>query len=352
MRVPFSAALGVSLLVLAACAGQAEPQTMAAPIAPALRSGVQTADMDTTVRPQDDFFAWANGRWVRDTPIPDDRSRYGVDSMMAERSLVEQRAVTEAAMTATDPGARKVGDLYAAFMDEAGVEAAGPRPLEPELQAVDALHEAADLAPLMARLDMIGVSTPIGVFVDPDAQDASRNALWLYESGLGLPDRDYYLGAEPRFGAVRDQYRAYVARMLVLAGAPSAQADSNAAAVLALETAIARLHWTAVDARDPHKTYNPSTIAGLTRAAPGLDWAGWMAAQDLAGPEPLIIVREPDFFEGLSRLATDTPLPVWRAYLRLRVLDGAAPFLPRAFADAAFGFNEGVLHGTTANSER
>ncbi len=353
MRSPFSAALGVSLLALAGCAGLAEPQTTA-PVtwASVLRSGVQTADMDTAVRPQDDFFAFANGRWLRDTPIPDDRSRYGVDSMMAERSLIRQRAVAEAAMTATDPEARKVGDLYAAFMDEAGIEAAGLTPLQPQLAAIDAVSTIRDLAPLMARLDAVGVTTALGVFVDPDARDASRNALWLYESGLGLPDRDYYLGAEPRFAAVRDQYRAYVAKMLVLAGSAPTQAEADAAAVLALETALARLYWSPVDARDPDKTYNPRTVAELERSAPNLDWAGWMTAQGLAGPEPLIIVREPDFFEGLSRLAVETPLPVWKAWLRLRTLDAAAPFLPRAFADAAFGFNEGVLRGTTANSER
>jgi len=353
MRTPFSAVLGVSLLALAACAGLAEPQTTApVPSVVALGSGVQTADMDTAVRPQDDFFAFANGRWLRDTPIPDDRSRYGVDSMMAERSLIKQRAVAEAATTATDPEARKVGDLYTAFMDEAGIEAAGLTPLQPQLQAVDALSTVRDLAPLMARLDAIGVTTPIGVFIDPDAKDADRNALWLYESGLGLPDRDYYLSAETRFITVRDQYRTYVARMLVLAGEPSAQAESDAAAVLALETALARLYWSPVDARDPDKTYNPRTLADLERSAPNLDWTGWMAAQGLGGATPLIVVREPSFFEGLSRLAAETPLPVWRAWLRLKVLDASAPFLSRAFADTAFGFNEGVLRGTTTNSER
>lgn len=357
MRNPLLAVVGVCLLALVASAVHADPQmigpsTAASPTSPGLRSGVQMSDLDRAVRPQDDFFAYANGRWLRDTPIPPDRSRYGVDTMMAETSLVRQRGLAEAASTATAPEVRKVGDLYAAFMDEAGIEAAGLTPLAPELEAVDALADVADLAPLMARLDSIGVDTPMGAFVDPDARDATRNALWLYQGGLGLPGRDYYLADEARFVAIRDQYRDHIARMLRLGGAPAERSTTEAGAILALETAIARLHWRPVDARDPQKTYNPVSVADLRRLAPGLDWVGWMRTQGLRCAEPRIIAREPDFFTGLSRLAATTPLPVWRAYLRLRLLEGAAPYLPQAVADEAFGFNEGVLRGTAANSER
>lgn len=349
MPKPTILAAAFCTLILTACAGD-DPRR--APPRAAPGAGVQMAHIDVTARPRDDFFAYANGRWLKETPIPPDRSRYGVDSMMAERSLVAQRAIAEAARGASASETRKVGNLYASFMDEAAIEARGLTALSKQLEAIDGLRDARELAPLMARLDAIGVASPIGVYVDPDARDARRNVLWLYESGLGLPSRDDYLGADAKAAGLRDAYRKHVARLFVLAGAPEDQAARDADAVLSLEIAIAKLFWSPVDARDPIKTYNPTTIAGLARTAPGLDWAAWLKAQELGGGEPPLIVREPDFFSGLSDLARATPLAVWRAYLRLRLLEAAAPYLPRAYADEAFAFNEGVLRGTQTNSER
>lgn len=346
------ARLWLCVLALTVSYAQAAPRALAEPPAGPPTSGVQLGDMDRAVRPQDDFFAYANGRWLRETEIPADRSHYGVDSMMAERAMAAQRLIAESAAQASDPQARKVGDLYASFMDEAAIEAAGLKPLAPALRAIADLRDVKGLAPLTARLDALGVPTPIGVYVDPDARDARRNALWLYESGLGLPNRDDYWSPDARSATTREAYRAHIARMLVLGGAGTEHAAAEARAVLDLETALARLFWSPVDARDPLKTYNRVTLADLRRAAPGLDWTGWMAAQGLTGTEPRMIVREPDYFAGLSRLATETPASTWRAYLRLRLLDTAAPYLSRRFADEAFAFNQGTLRGVAANSER
>jgi predicted metalloendopeptidase len=156
-----------------------------------LVSGIQTADMNKTARAQNDFFEYANGAWLRKVQIPEDRSRYGVDVMMAEQSLLQLRELIEGTRNSSDPDARKVADLYDSFMDEARIEQQGVKPLQPELELIDAVKSADDIGPLMAQLDRLGVATPIGIFVAPDAKRSTEYALWFSQGGLGLPDRDY-----------------------------------------------------------------------------------------------------------------------------------------------------------------
>jgi putative endopeptidase len=184
---------GISVLAIALSQAQVQAQGPAAPV-----SGVQAADLDPAVRPQDDFFDYANGTWLRETPIPADRSRWGVDSVMTARSLEQQRGLAQAARTSPDPEARKVGDFYASFMDEAGIERAGARPLQPELDRIAQVKRVRDLGPLLARLDRMGVSGPFSSYVYPDAKRSDRYALWFGEDGLGLPERDYYTSNDPK----------------------------------------------------------------------------------------------------------------------------------------------------------
>lgn len=336
MRASISA--GLLILATTASLGGIEPQP-APPI-----SGIQTADMDLAVRPQDDLFAYANGTWLRNVPIPPDRDSYGIQSLLQEQSLKEQRGLLEAADPAPDQNARKVRDLYASFMDTTRIERLGATPLQPELRRIAAIGNTRDLATAMAHLDRIGVNTPIGTYVDPDAKHPDRYAFWLYESGLGLPDRDYYLSDSAKFAEVRAKYQAHIARMLRLIGA--AKADSEAAEIVRLEIALAKLHWPTVDSRDPQKTYNPQTPRQIEQMAPQMDWKSYFQAQALPAHLPVIIVREPSFFRELSALLTRTPLASWKAYLRFRLLAASAPYLPKAYADEYFAFDEGVLHGT------
>ena len=218
--------------------------TLAAPAAtliadPALISGIQKADMDTRVRPQDDLFDYANGTWLRTVPIPADRSRYGVDTMMSERSLIQQRELIEAAQRSSDPEARKVGDLYDSYMDEARIEREGPKPIQAELKRIAGIKRSSDIGPLMAQLDRIGISSPIGTAVEPDAKHSTQYAFWLGQIGLGLPDRDYYLSEDARLVGFRTQYRKHVEKMLHLLG--DADPGKEADAILGLETAMARI---------------------------------------------------------------------------------------------------------------
>jgi putative endopeptidase len=316
----------------------------------ALVSGIQTADMDLKIRPQDDLFQYANGTWLRDVPIPPDRSSYGVDSIMSERSLVQQRELIEAAQTSADPEVRKVSDLYSSYMNEARVERTGIKPLQAELQRVAVIRRTEDLGALIAHLDRIGIPSPIATAVRPDSKHSTQYAFWLTQSGLGLPDRDYYLSDEARLAAFRTQYRAHVEKMLRLLRDTAAAKEADQ--ILALETAIAKLQWTRVANRDPQKTYNPETLGQLAQLAPAIDWKEYVKEAGLPSALPTLIVRQPDYLQGLSGLLRSEPIEAWKAYFRYRVLSSRAPFLPHAFVEEDFAFNQGVLQGTQQPPER
>jgi putative endopeptidase len=335
------AALGVGSILAAA-------PTLPAPSPPS--TGIQTADMDADVRPQDDLFDYANGTWLRTVPIPPDRSSYGVDSLMSERALVQQRELIEAARGSVDAQARKVGDLYASFMDEARIEQQGAKPLQPELERINRIKSSADIGAEIAHLDRLGITSPIGTSVRPDAKHSTHYAFWLNQGGLGLPDRDYYLSDEARLVGFRTAYRTHVEKMLNLLG--DAAAGSEADAIVALETALAKIQWTRVANRDPQKTYNPESLAQLAKLAPNIRWRIFFEAAGLKDKLPPLIVRQPDYLQGLSDLITTTPIATWQAYLRYRMLSARAPFLSQAFVAEDFAFNQNILHGTAQIKER
>jgi len=313
-------------------------------------SGIQSADIDKSVRPQDDLFQYANGTWLKNVPIPADRSSYGVDSLMAERSLLLQRDLIDAAQTASDAEARKVSDLYSSYMNEARVERLGTKPLHVELERVAVLKRTDEVPLLMAHLDRLGIGSPLAGFVRPDSKRSTQYAFWFSQSGLGLPDRDYYLSDDARLAGFRAKYKEHVEKMLRLLGeaGPGTQADK----ILALETALAKIQWTRVANRDAQKTYNPQTPAQLAQLAPAIDWRAYFTELGLTNALPTLIVRQPDYLQGLSQLIQSTPVATWQSYFRYRLLSARAPYLPRVFVDEDFAFNEQVLRGTQQAPER
>jgi len=313
-------------------------------------SGIQIADMDKAVRPQNDLFGYANGLWLRKVQIPPDRARYGVDVIMAEQSLAQLRALIEGVRNSNDAEARKVADLYDSFMDEARVEQQGVKPLQAEFESIDAMKSVAEVGPLMAQFDRMGVATPVGAFVAPDAKRSTQYALWLSQGGLGLPDRDYYLSDDAKLKGFRGQYREHIAKMLALMG--DVHAGDEAGRIVELETALAKIQWSRVANRDPQKTYNPKTLAELKTLAPALDWNRYLEQGGVPTPLPTLIVQQPDYLQGLSGLMNSTPLTTWKEYLRFRLLSASAPYLSRAFVEEDFAFNQGVLRDTPKNQDR
>jgi putative endopeptidase len=313
-------------------------------------SGIQTADMNKAGRPQNDFYDYANGAWLRRVQIPPDRSRFGVDVVMTEQSLAQLHELIEGARSSSDPDARKVADLYDSFMDEARIEQQAARPLQPELESIDALKRPEDLSPLMAQFGRLGISMPIDMSVVPDSKRSTQYALWFSQGGLGLPDRDYYLSDDPKLLGFRKKYREHIAKMLALLG--DAHAAEEAGRIIALETAMARIQWTRVANRDPQKTYNPQTPAQLKQLAPSMDWGGYFAKAGAPDQLPTLIVQQPDYLGGLSGLIAATPLSTWKEYLRFRLLSDSAPYLSQAFVEENFAFTRGVLQGTPKNQDR
>ena len=334
-----------SALLLAQTALAADPT--------ALTSGVDLASFDPSVRPQDDFFRSVNGGWLKRTEFPADKAYVGSFDVIHEKIQGELRAIVEAAATAPkDADARRIGVLYASFMDEAAVEKAGLAPLADELAAIDRLASPSQVAAGMGHLSTLAIGMPIDVEIGQDARKAERYVPQISQGGLGLPNRDYFLVADDaKFKVARQQYVVYMTRLLQLSRAPG-DATASAEGVLALETALAKAQWTQVENRDPVKTYNRVDLAGLAPLAPGFDWPAWLAATGIAGKSGDVIVAQPSYLAGMAAQLSATPLPVWRAYLRVRLLNGYAGFLGKEFVDARFAFVGATLSGTTENLPR
>jgi len=339
---------------LAACATQGTEtvEAAAAPVAaPAPRPqigafGFDLAGMDRSVAPGDNFYAFANGNWDRATEIPADRSNYGMFTVLADLSAERTHTILEEAMRR--PGSR-IGDFYASFMDEARVNAAGAAPLRPMLAQIQAISSRADWAAQSGRLFRQGVTAPFNGYVNSDDRIPTEMIARLTQSGLGLPDRDYYLRDDAALVEKRNAYQAYLAQLLTLAG--EANAAERAAAVVAFERRLAEVHWTRVENRDDERTYNKWALADFARNAPGFDWARYFETTGLSGQRN-ILVSQPSAFTGTARIVGETPLPVLKDYLTLRVIDNAAPYLSQNFVDANFAFRGTVLNGTPQNEER
>ena len=335
------------------------PQAQAAAAKPQLGSfGFDATGMDHSVAAGDDFFDYANGEWVKNTEIPADRSSYGSFNVIAEQTLADTRAIMEEAGATDDGEVRKVGDYYAAYMDEAGIEARGIAPLQPQLQAIAGITDKQALAralgaTLRADVDLLNATnfyTPhlFGVWVSVDLLQPERNAPYLVQGGLGMPDRDFYLEGG-RMAELRKAYEGYVAQLLELSG--DADAAAKAARIVALETKIARAHATQEQTNDVEKGANAWKQADLDAKAPGMDWAAFLDAAGLSAQQDFI-VWQPQAVAGLSTLVAGEPLDAWKDYLAFHALDEAAPYLPKAFADAHFAFHGTAMNGTPQQSER
>ena len=340
------------LSALAGCAKPPEPQA-AAPAAPALVSGVDLQYIDDSVRVQDDFYKHMNGKWLAATEIPADKGSYDSFDILYDSSLVQLKGIVEGllkSVDSNDPDQQKIADLYASFMDEAKLETLGLHPLDAEFAKIDALKSVKDLPALIAHLVQIGAGTPYAPAVHLDNKDPTRYVFDLEQSGLGMPDRDYYLLNDDKMKQARTAYGKHVEKMLALMGDKNAAADS--AAILALETKLAKIQWTRVETRDPVKVYNKVEIAKLGTLAPGYDWQAYLAAAGVVGKTDYVIVGQPSYLTAFAKLVDQTPLATWKSYFRWQVLSNSAPFLGKAFVDENFSFNGTVLQGIPENQAR
>jgi putative endopeptidase len=316
-----------------------------------LGAGLDRAGMDASVRPQDDLFLAMNGTWVKNTEIPADKSAWGAFYELRDRTDHQVRGLIEG-LRATHPApgsnAQKIDDYYRTFLDEAAIDKAGLDSVAASLKDVGSVKDAGMLVGLMGHWQGV-VRTPLGVDANPDLDDPTVYVADFSQSGLGLPDRDYYLKADERFAKARAAYADYLTRLFTLSG--DADGAAHAALVIALETKLATAQWARDQTRDPKLAHNPKTPAELEALAPGFDWPVFEAQSQLQ-PGKIIIVRQPSYVTALAGLVKSEPLETWKLYLKASRLDGAASVLPAAFRDASFQFHDVTIAGVKAQQPR
>ncbi|WP_114905594.1 M13 family metallopeptidase [Ornithinimicrobium murale] len=326
-----------------------------------MKSGVRREFMNPEVRPQDDLFEHVNGGWLASTQIPADKGRYGAFDVLRENAEADVRTLIEesaAAAADAEPGSaeRKVGDLYASFMDTERIAELGTAPLVADLRAIAAVTDPSAVVRESARLQRGGVEALVYLFVTADAGNPDEYVGYLQQGGIGLPDEAYYTDEE--HADAREAYVAYLATLLDLGSPALAEAGLElgpdaAQRVFDLETRIAAGHWDRVTARDAVKSYTRWSQAELTEATPGWDWPAYAEGLGLpAGALDHVVARQPDFLTAISEALREVSIADWRAWLTVRLLDSSASYLTDDFVEASFDFHGRTLTGTPENKER
>jgi putative endopeptidase len=326
--------------------------------------GLDLAGRDTSAKPGDDFFAYANGTWVKTTEIPADRASWGAGQIMAERVDREVASLIQGvASSAPKPGAEsaKIAAYYAAYMDEAKIEARGTAPLKPDLTRISAITDRRALSAylgtqLRADVDVMNstnlrTDNLFGLWVAADFDRPTVYAPFILQGGLSLPNREYYLSDTPRMLAIRDAFKAHIAKVLVLAGASEAEAKAKAAGIFDLEDRIAHVHASVTDTEDPAKGNNHWSRADLDVKAPGIDWSAFLQPAGL-GAQKTFVIWQPGAFAGEAALVASIPLETWKDYLAFHYIDRNSGLLPKAFVDERFAFYSKTLSGVPAPAAR
>jgi putative endopeptidase len=348
-----SAAVQVSCALafaLAAAHGGAAAPAAASARAQIGAFGLDLAGGDPSVKPGDDFARHANGRWQDTAQIPPDRASWGSFAMLRERSLQQVREILESLPEDSPAGStgQKLYDFYRSYLDTDAIERAGMSSAKPVLEAIAAARTHEEIAAFMGRPEL-RLTAPVRFDIDPDEKDPDHYMVEVFQGGLGLPDRDYYLKDDAVYKELRAKYAAHIERLLTIAG----QADAAAAAksIVDLETRIATAHWPRAKTRERDLTYNPYTREALAAFAPGFPWPQLLTGAQL-DTQPRLIVFEPDAVQSLSTLFRQIPVERWRQYLLYHYLAGNADTLPKAFDDEVFDFYGRTLHGREQQQAR
>lgn len=339
-NILFKSVLAVSITcVIISCTK--ENKEIAAP----LSSGLLLENMDTTVNPGDNFQMYVNGAWIKNMEIPADKASYGVGYMVHEKSQDDvKRIIEESAAANKEAGAdeQKVGDLYASFMDMTKRDALGSTPLAAEFQKIDAITNLNQLSEYFGYATIYGYGTPVNLFVYADLKKPTEYALYNYQGGLGLPDREYYLSKDEKFSAIRTAYVDHVAKMMELAGLQNG--SQSAKEIMVLETAIAAKHIKKEETRDMIKMYNMLSVDSIDNVMTNFNWTLFLSG---AGVEKLdrIVITQPSFTFGMNELMVSTKLDTWKTYLKWNVINASASLLNSAMDEQNFKFYRATLTG-------
>ena len=336
----FKMTLLAAVVLVASCAKKEE-----------LTSGINKKNMDTKVKPGDNFADYVNGTWYKNTKIPADKASYGAFDMLYDQSREDVKTIIEGAAkgdNADGSDEQKIGDYYASFMNRKDRDAKGISPIQPELKAIDAIANYTDLASYFGSANRTGVSAPFVIFVNQDSKNPKEYALTTWQSGIGLPEREYYTATDAKMADIRKKYVAHVEKMLQLGGIENPA--ENAAKVLALETTIASSHMKKEDTRDVVKLYNKYNTADLKTLMPDFDWAAMLKAAGM-DKEKWIIISQVDYTKSLNNIVKTTPLDTWKIYLKWGLINRNANRLNSALDKQSFEFYGKTLYGTEKQEE-
>ena len=285
-----------------------------------LTSGIDFNRVDTNVRPQDDLYRHVNGKWLKETKLPDDKARYATFTILREKSREDVRNIIEDAAkkkSAIGSDNQKIGDLYHSYMDTNRLEELGTKNLEQEMDKISAIKDLSDLSEYMAYADIF-TTAPFGVYVYIDSKNPDEHVTYLSQSGLGLPNRGYYMDDDDKSKNIRKKYISHVSKMFQLYGMKNS--DNLAKTVMNIEMRLARFHWKKEKNRDPVLTYNPSSINELRTVMPELDWDRWILATDINGLDK-IIVSQSDYLKNIRDIITQTPIKDWKVYYKWALIN-------------------------------
>lgn len=308
-------------------------------------SGLALANMDTSVKPGDDFFRYVNGHWLTTAKIPDDRPADGAFYLLRDKSLADVRVLVEGldGKAAAGTQAQQIRDLYHSYLDQTTRDAKGTAPLLPMLSEIEQIKSSQDLARAFAQSGRNGGGAPFSFWIDADAKAPDSYAVYLYQAGLSLPDRDYYLKTDAASQALLKKYEQHIATMLGRFGEPDAAAKAKR--VLALESKLAKIQWDNVNLRDREKNYNKGPQSELKRLAPAIDWDAYLSQAGLAGQQSLVI-GQPSYLAALNEVMKQTPIGDWQAYLKWQLITDYAPYLDSQTDAQNFAFFGTTLSGT------
>lgn len=321
-------------------------QTKAQPI-----SGVNTEYFDEAVKAQDNFYLHVNGKWLATTEIPGEYSNYGTFTKLAKDAQVNLRSIIERSAKLKNPSAdeQKLGDFYNSYMDTETINALGVKPIEPFLSQIDAVSNPEQLAAVMAELTTKGMSMPLQWYIYVNAKESSQYITYMGQGTLGLPDRDYYLKDDEKYQQFRADYKAYIAELFTLAGKKGGA--EFAEAIVALETKLAEAQWSRVDRRDASKTYNLYHASDLSKLFGDLSWEAYANGSSL-NKVTQVVVQQPSYIEALGKIAGETDINTWKAYLQFLTIDEYANILSEDFEKAQFAFRSNKLNGIQEQKPR
>ena len=316
---------------------------------------IEPSYIDTTVNPADNFYQYANGTWLKNNTIPASETRWGSFNLLEDFNKKALKGLLEEA--SGKKGAKKgspeqmVGDLFAAGMDSVAIDKAGISAIQSEIDQINKITDAKTLLDEITREAKLGMNPLFGFYVGPDDKNVTKSICNLYQSGLGLPDRDYYLKADAREKEIREKYLVHIAAMLKMSGEAEADAAKHAATILAMETAMAKVSMDRVTMRDPYKMYNKFALADLSAKTPGMDWKMLLENMNVKN-EDTLLVAQPDFFAALSGMIKTTPIDDWKVYLKWHLVSGMAGYLSKDFDQESFNFYGKVMRGQQEQKPR